>query len=354
MTILYKTLKELRIYLTQVDFYVTLVGNTLIGRFKYPDGSSASLSVMYNYLKISYNGETKEFSGSAGDVKVEFPYAEGIKSLTILCSAPAPAQKIYYDGVYYGNSFPVSWSGPAEEPVCVFAPVSIHEDYGNRLTWSFTSSVGNPCAAVELWYYEKNAEDSKYTGTKLISGKYSQTTYVHTIPAGEAGKLCYYRLGYCSYASADAENYLTYGETVTEVFTIGDTQKYPAAPPSITYNKPAAGGNVKVVWEKAEDSFNDISEYTLERRLGNGNWTLVYQGSSTSFMDKLSANLSAETVTYRVRSVDTEGDVSDWLYGETLAVIKSNLYVMYNGEVRPAAQVYVGGVGAVGAMAYVG
>ena len=351
--ILYRNLKSLRIYQSLVDFYVILAGDTLICRVEQPDDSTYGIDpFLYNYLTVAYNGETKSFSGT----QVSFAYAEGVNSLTVCCSTPAPVQMIYYDSVYYGSTFPVSWEGPAEEPACVFAPVSIHEDYSNRLTWTFTSPAGNPCAAVELWYYEKDAEDEQYTCTKLISGKYSQTLYTHAIPAGSAGKLCYYRLVYCSYPSADAaaEKFLTYGETVTEVYTIDGTQKYPAAPPSISCSRPAAGGNVKVVWEAAEDAFNDIAAYALERRCGDGSWTLVYRGSSTAFTDKLSAGLSAETVTYRVQSIDAEGDVSDWLYSDALDVVKSNIYVMYNGEIRPAAQVYIGGVGEVGAAAYVG
>lgn len=357
MRILYKNLKDLRIYHSSVDLYVMLEGDTLICQVKQPDDSVYAMDpFMFGYLSISYNGEKREFTEMVGSPRVTFTYAEEVKSLTVRCSAGAPTQKIYYDDVYYGSTFPVSWAGPGEEPVCVFAPVSIHEDYGNRLTWTFTSPEGNPCAAVTLWYYEKDADDEEYTCTKLFFGKNTQNLYTHTIPVGSSGKLCYYRLAYCSYASTDGteENFLTYGETVTEVYTIGETKKYPAAPRSISYNRPTVGGNVRSTWAAAEDAFNDITEYVLERRCGEGSWTLVYRGSSTSFTDKLSVSMSAETVTYRVQSIDTEGDVSEWLYGETLDVIKSNIYVMHNGEVRPAAQVYIGGVGSVGAVAYVG
>lgn len=351
--ILYKNLGNLRICNTTVDFYVTLEGEKLICRVrKAGEGDASTGLFLSNYTKVVYNGETKSFS----DNRAAFDYADGVSSMRIQCSAPAPAQKIYYDGVYYGNSFPVYWLGPAEEPVCDFSPVSIHEDYANRLTWSFTSPGGNPCAAVELWYYEKSAEATSYVGVQLFSGKNARNQYTHTLSAGEAGKTCYYRLAYCSYASEDAaaENYLTYGETVTTVYTIGETKKYPAAPQSITYGNPTAGGVVRATWIEAEDEFNEIAEYVLERRFDVGEWTTVYCGSSAFFSDRLPVELSAETVSYRVRSVNTEGNVSEWLYGAPLAVIRSNIYVRYQGEIRPALQIYIGGRGTTGAIAYVG
>lgn len=351
--ILYKNLKPLRIGGTPADLIVTRNGSTLIFQVKKPEDSTEVLNhFMFGYLSVSYNGEVVTFTG---DGRASIPYEEGVDSMKLRCTSTMPLENIFYDGVYYGTVFPISWHIPAAEPACTFAPVSIHEDYANRLTWTFTAPEGIHCAAAELWYYEKSEGASSFTATKLFSAKNTENRYVHTIPAGAAGKQCRYRLVYCGYSSeyAAVDQYITIGEAETEIFTIGETQKYPVSPTGLVCGRPAAGGRTKVEWTAASDPYNEITAYTLERQINGGSWKLIYHGSSTAFTDSIPVS-GADTVTYRVRSADAEGDVSAWVTGAVLPVIRSNLYVMHGGVLRPAAQVYIGGVGAAGALAYVG
>ncbi len=357
MIILYKNLASLRMYATPVDFTVWLSDDqrTLRCELGQPEDSAMQLSpLMFGYVTAEYNGVERNFEYTDGKYYATFDYANGIQTLKLYCDASSPSQKIYYNDVYYGYSFPVSWGDPSRAPRCSFAPSAVYEDYGNRLTWQFESPAGDFCAAVGLWYYEED-ERGNFVRTQLISGKYTRNSYTHTLPAGKSGKRCYYRLSFGSYASAgDAmENYLIYGEVQTEVFTIGATAKYPAAPAWISCTNPVAGGSVKISWSAVADEFNEVTAYTLARKYGGGNWVTLYEGSSTSFpADRIP--LDATSVVYRVRSVDAEGDCSEWKVGDVMTVIQSNLYVKHQGRVYPSSGVVVGGMGTASSVVYVG
>ncbi|MBE6598499.1 MAG: hypothetical protein E7638_03540 [Ruminococcaceae bacterium] len=310
---------------------------------------------MYNYISVEYNGEEKSFNVTDGVGEAEFDYIDGLNSLRLRMDEIASVNRLYYDSVYYGGFFPVTWEGPYDEPVCTVHTGSVYEDYNNRIAWSIESPVGYPCAAVELLYFEKAPGAAKFTCTSLFVGKKTDGQFTHTVKEGMAGGQCYYRLAYCSYPYAEAprDGNLTYGEVTTEIITIGETQKYPAAPVNLHATRPAVGGYSIVTFEGVTDPFNELLYYEIERQVNGGLWSRVYCGTSTTFHDKLTVK-TAETVTYRVRSIDTEYDASEWTVSEPLSVLESNIYVMSGGTLRPAVQVYIGGQGAVGAVAFVG
>ncbi len=355
--IVYRNLKPLVLCRASVDFRIMLENDRVICRVAMPEEIPGyEYSVIFNYLYVQYNGERKRFDQlTSRRSEASFDYVEGNKTVELLMDTLSERQMIYYDGIFYGVRFPITWRGPYESPICTFATPSVHEDFGNSIVWTLGSPVGYPCSAVELLYYEKAPEDAEYICTKLFGRKYDGSRFIHTLPEGKTGNLCYYRLAYCSYPYPEAvvDDYLTYGEFTTEVFVIGGTRKYPNAPATVTSNRPAVGGYAHVTWDAAADSFNEITEYELERQINGGEWVPVYRGSSTAFRDKLTVS-AAEEVVYRVRSVDTEGQVSDWRVSKVLAVVKSNIFVMSGGVLRPAAQVYIGGRGEVGAVAFVG
>lgn len=354
MVILYRNLLSLKMNDIFLDCYITLEGNTLTCSFYCKDGGTMP-SYMRNYTNISYNGTRRSTSITDNVLLATASYTEGVNELKIICSTSTTSQRIYYGDKYYGTSLTLSWEYPDTVPVCSFAPEGIYEDYGNRLSWQVSSGDGSPCCAVRLWYYEKGSGDVDYTCTELIGGKYTANSYTHNVPAGSAGKQCYYKLAYCSYSVENAaeDKYLVYAEKITSVMTIGGTKKYPPAPASILYGRPAAGGSLKISWEAVTDSYNTVTGYRLERKVNSGNWVLIYSGSSTSFTDS-SIPENAESVVYRVRSADSDGDLSEWKQGETVEVLVSNIYVMHGGRLAPAVSVYVGGIGKSGAMAYVG
>lgn len=352
--ILYRNLHPFRIYDSAVDLCITAEDETLtVTVFPTSTSLPALTPGFSDRVNILYNGVRKSLSGGSQPTAT-FSYDKTVQSLQISVNTVYTNEYIYYNETSYGRSYPISWDAWADRPVCTFAPISIHEDYGNRLRWTFDSGDGRPCAAVSLWYYQKKAGQALFSETRLLSDKYLPTEYVHTLPPGIAGEQCYYRLCFCSYdeASDPVDHYITYNEATTPIYVIGQTQKIPAAPASISYPRVVAGDSVTVSWPAAEDSFNTIAAYALERQVNGGGWTAVYQGASLSFTDRLDS--ASETVCYRVRSVDTEGDVSDWCRGKVMPVLKSNIYVMHNGVLTSASQVYLGGVGPVAALASVG
>ncbi len=356
--ILYKNLNTLVLYGVSVDFRVILENGMLICRLTTPEenGNGGYGFHMLHKPKVTYNGEEKPFGMQSLYVsEAVFDYTADVKTLWLSVSDGSSAQQIHYNGLYYGRSFPVTLREHPLDVTCTFLTESVHEDYRNRIRWTLTESTGKVCAAVKLLYYEKAPNETDYTCTKLFFGRNESGRYIHALPEGTLGRQCYYRLAYCTYPStlSKDEDYLTYEEYTSEVFTIGETKKYPAAPALISSNRPAPGGYAHVVWSNSADGFNEIVDYELERQVNGGAWVLVYRGGSTAFADKINLT-SADTIAYRVRTVNPEGYMSDWKESETLSVIQSNLFVKTGGVIRPATQIYIGGHGSVGAIALVG
>ena len=96
----------------------------------------------------------------------------------------------------------------------------------------------------------------------------------------------------------------------------------PSKPTTITVPTTINGGtNVEISWSAGADSDGNLAGYILERSINGGSWVEVYRGALRSHTDAARADWN--TVAYRVKSFDTYGDSSDYLYSESRTVVNN-------------------------------
>lgn len=97
----------------------------------------------------------------------------------------------------------------------------------------------------------------------------------------------------------------------------------PTAPTSI--DVPAGiegGGSVTVSWAAGSDPDGNLEGYKLERSTDGGDtWTQVYQGAGTSAVCAVA--FGTETVMFRVRAYDSQGEHSGWRTSGQVTVINN-------------------------------
>ena len=99
----------------------------------------------------------------------------------------------------------------------------------------------------------------------------------------------------------------------------------PSTPTSISFsNLVSANNTITVSWGSSTDPDGDTVKYQLERSInGSSSWTKVYDGTSLSYTDTISA--SWNTVQYRVRAYDTYNLYSAYKTSENKTVLRLNI-----------------------------
>lgn len=96
----------------------------------------------------------------------------------------------------------------------------------------------------------------------------------------------------------------------------------PSKPTTITVPTTINGGtNVEISWSAGADSDGNLAGYILERSVNGTTWTEVYRGALRSHTDI--SKVEWNTVVYRVKSFDTYGVSSDYLYSESRTVVNN-------------------------------
>ena len=94
----------------------------------------------------------------------------------------------------------------------------------------------------------------------------------------------------------------------------------PDKPMTITVPATINGGtNVEISWAAGSDSDGNLAGYVLERSINGTTWTEVYRGALRSYTDVAKSDWN--TVAYRVKSFDTHGASSDYMYSESRTVL---------------------------------
>jgi len=101
------------------------------------------------------------------------------------------------------------------------------------------------------------------------------------------------------------------------------TNTAPTTPASITIPESIQGGStITVQWTASTDAENNLDGYKVERSTdGGSSWSQVYQGSSTSATNTVPAG--TDTVMYRVKAYDTQGEESGYKISSQVTVINN-------------------------------
>lgn len=94
----------------------------------------------------------------------------------------------------------------------------------------------------------------------------------------------------------------------------------PTTPPTITPPDTVySGRTARITWGASTDPDGDSITYRLERSYNNGAYTQVYSGAARAFDDTITTAMN--TVRWRVKAVDSEGNESGYITTSTLSVI---------------------------------
>lgn len=102
------------------------------------------------------------------------------------------------------------------------------------------------------------------------------------------------------------------------------TNTAPPTPGSITVPSSIMGGStITVSWASVTDAEGNLAGYKVERSTdGGSSWTQIYQGTATSTTNAVA--FGTESVMYRVKAYDTEGEESGYKTSSQVTVVNNN------------------------------
>lgn len=101
------------------------------------------------------------------------------------------------------------------------------------------------------------------------------------------------------------------------------TNQAPTTPSTITVPSSIMGGStITVSWGTSTDADGNLAGYIVERSTNGGSsWSQIYQGTGTSTTNNVA--FGTETVMYRVKAYDTEGEESSYRTSSQVTVINN-------------------------------
>lgn len=189
-------------------------------------------------------------------------------------------------------------------PPSITIPSSISGGSTITVSWgASTDAEGN----LEGYIVEKSV-DGGSQWSQIYQGSALSTT--NTVTFGTPTVM--YRV-----KAYDSEGLESGYKTSNQVTVINNTA--PSAPPSITVPLTVIGGeSLTVTWTASSDTDGNLEGYILQRKVGTGEWTKVFQGNALSYQDTITKGWTS--VQYRVAAYDTYDAQSAWTTSETRTV----------------------------------
>lgn len=189
-------------------------------------------------------------------------------------------------------------------PPSITIPSSISGGSTITVSWgASTDAEGN----LEGYIVEKSV-DGGSQWSQIYQGSALSTT--NTVTFGTPTVI--YRV-----KAYDSEGLESGYKTSNQVTVINNTA--PSAPPSITVPLTVIGGeSLTVTWTASSDTDGNLEGYVLQRKVGTGEWTQVFQGNALSYQDTITKGWTS--VQYRVAAYDTYDAQSAWTTSETRTV----------------------------------
>lgn len=189
-------------------------------------------------------------------------------------------------------------------PPSITIPSSISGGSTITVSWgASTDAEGN----LEGYIVEKSV-DGGSQWSQIYQGSALNTT--NTVTFGTPTVM--YRV-----KAYDSEGLESGYKTSNQVTVINNTA--PSAPPSITVPLTVIGGeSLTVTWTASSDTDGNLEGYVLQRKVGTGEWTQVFQGNALSYQDTITKGWTS--VQYRVAAYDTYDAQSAWTTSETRTV----------------------------------
>lgn len=220
-------------------------------------------------------------------------YSYGVRPALVLPSTLLVSD----DGSISTNTAPTT-------PPSITIPSSISGGSTITVSWgASTDAEGN----LEGYIVEKSVDGGSQWSQIYQGGALSTT---NTVTFGTPTVM--YRV-----KAYDSEGLESGYKTSNQVTVINNTA--PSAPPSITVPLTVIGGeSLTVTWTASSDTDGNLEGYVLQRKVGTGEWTQVFQGNALSYQDTITKGWTS--VQYRVAAYDTYDAQSAWTTSETRTV----------------------------------
>ena len=253
-------------------------------------------SAAYWWLRSPYTNDTNGVwgvysNGDCGSWDANDSY--GVRPALVLPSTLLVSD----DGSISTNTAPTT-------PPSITIPSSISGGSTITVSWgASTDAEGN----LEGYIVEKSV-DGGSQWSQIYQGSALSTT--NTVTFGTPTVM--YRV-----KAYDSEGLESGYKTSNQVTVINNTA--PSAPPSITVPLTVIGGeSLTVTWTASSDTDGNLEGYVLQRKVGTGEWTQVFQGNALSYQDTITKGWTS--VQYRVAAYDTYDAQSAWTTSETRTV----------------------------------
>lgn len=248
------------------------------------------------WLRSPYTNSTNYVWGVSSDGNYDYWGASssyGVRPALVLPSTLLVSD----DGSISTNTAPTT-------PPSITIPSSISGGSTITVSWgASTDAEGN----LEGYIVEKSV-DGGSQWSQIYQGSALSTT--NTVTFGTPTVM--YRV-----KAYDSEGLESGYKTSNQVTVINNTA--PSAPPSITVPLTVIGGeSLTVTWTASSDTDGNLEGYILQRKVGTGEWTQVFQGNALSYQDTITKGWTS--VQYRVAAYDTYDAQSAWTTSETRTV----------------------------------
>lgn len=277
---------------SKLDYFIS--GNTSSAQQRRVANLNGSATVWWLRSPGTYNTSYVwgvHSSGDYDDWDANLSY--GVRPALVLPSTLLVSD----DGSISTNTAPTT-------PPSITIPSSISGGSTITVSWgASTDAEGN----LEGYIVEKSVDGGSQWSQIYQGGALSTT---NTVTFGTPTVM--YRV-----KAYDSEGLESGYKTSNQVTVINNTA--PSAPPSITVPLTVIGGeSLTVTWTASSDTDGNLEGYVLQRKVGTGEWTQVFQGNALSYQDTITKGWTS--VQYRVAAYDTYDAQSAWTTSETRTV----------------------------------
>lgn len=237
------------------------------GTNTYFDDQIQTRYTVYGYRVCAVSGETQSDWNTSDDI-------------TAILAPNPPGYPEIPDTINVGDTYTVTWTAPS-------------------------------VTAVEGYELQRKVDDGDYTTV------YKGANLSYTDTAQSTWTKVQYRVA--AYIDGDVYSASWAASDIRTI--VGGTSTVPSMPETITVPALTAGESATITWAGVANA----AGYALQRSVGGANYTTVYRGENTSYVDTIGS--AWLTVQYRVCAYDSNNNSSDYKTSDVINVAQpvSNL-----------------------------
>ena len=230
------------------------------GTNTYFDDQIQTRYTVYGYRVCAVSGETQSDWNTSDDI-------------TAISAPNPPGYPEIPDTINVGDTYTVTWTAPS-------------------------------VTAVEGYELQRKVDDGDYTTV------YKGANLSYTDTAQSTWTKVQYRVA--AYIDGDVYSASWAASDIRTI--VGGTSTVPSMPETITVPALTAGESATITWAGVANA----AGYALQRSVGGANYTTVYRGENTSYVDTIGS--AWLTVQYRVCAYDSNNNSSDYKTSDVMSV----------------------------------